>query len=107
MIRKQGSLNKRALSVKRVAVAALWLSVMFGCASAPVQEMSDARQSIAAARDAGAAQLAPKSLSEAERYLEQAKQLLDKGLFDQARQSARTARELALEARRKVLESDR
>lgn len=80
---------------------------MFGCASAPVQEMSDARQSIAAARDAGAAQLAPKSLSEAERYLEQAKLLLDKGLFDQARQSARTARELALEARRKVLESDR
>lgn len=107
MIRKQGSPNKRAMSVKRFAVSLFLLGVVFGCASAPVQEMSDARQSIEAAREAGALQYAPANLSEAESYLEQAKRLLDEGRYDEARQRARSARELALEARRKAMEAGR
>ncbi|MEM9208926.1 MAG: lipoprotein LipL71, partial [Pseudomonadota bacterium] len=45
-----------------------------GCESAPpVQEMSDARQAIAVARDAGAEQIAAAELSEAEALLDSAR----------------------------------
>ncbi len=106
MIRKQGILNKRSTNVKRIAVIVILFGVLFGCASAPVQEMSDARQSIEAARDAGAARFAPANLDRAEQHLARAKRLLDEGQYDQARESARVARELALEAQRKAVESN-
>lgn len=107
MIRNRGSPNKRATNVKRFTVTLLLVGVLFGCSVAPVQEMSDARQSIEAARDAGAVRLAPANLNDAERHLDEAKRLLDLGQYDQARQKALTARELALEARRKAIESSR
>jgi len=93
--------------VKRFAYILFLVSVLFGCAVAPVQEMSDARQTIEAARDAGAAELAGESLNAAENELSRAKQHLERGDYDQARASARRARELAMEARRRALENSK
>ena len=71
-----------------------------GCASAPpVQEMSDARQAVQAAREADARRYAPISLGEAERLLEQATELLEMKNYRRARQSALAAKEMALKAR--------
>ena len=72
---------------------ALALLLLAACETAPpVQEMSDARQAITVAREAGAADLAASELAEAERYLESAEQRLD-------RQQYREARNAALEAK--------
>jgi hypothetical protein len=65
------------------------------CASAPVQEMSDARQAIAAARQAGAAQEAPAELTQAKHYLQNAEQALQHHDYERARSSANQARHVA------------
>ena len=69
-----------------------------GCAGAPVQEMSNARQAIKAARDAGAQRVAPQKLSEAQALLEQAETSLQKGAYGDARRSAIAAKGRASEA---------
>jgi hypothetical protein len=84
-----------------VVVMALLASLQFaGCAGAPVQEMSDAHQSIRAARKAGAERAAPSKLSEAERMLKVSQTHLSRREFREARDAAVQARELAIEARR-------
>ncbi len=65
----------------------------------PVQEMSDARQAVQAAREADASRYAPISFGEAERLLEEATQLLEKKNYRKARQSALEAKKMALKAR--------
>jgi cell division septation protein DedD len=79
-----------------VAVAALTL--LAACVSAPVQEMSDARQAIHAAEEAGAATLAPDALREAKRLLTSAERKLQREAYASARQDAREARRRAAEA---------
>lgn len=69
-----------------------------GCAGAPAQEMSNARQAIKAARDAGADQVAPQTLNEAQSLLEQAEASLQKGDYKGARRSAVAAKGRATEA---------
>lgn len=69
-----------------------------GCAGAPAQEMSNARQAIKAARDAGAADVAPQKLNEAQSLLEQAESSLQKGDYKGARRSAVAAKGRATEA---------
>ena len=66
---------------------------------APVQEMSNARQSISAAKDANAANLATNVLSEAEQRLRSAMRELDAGEYERARILALEAKHLALKAR--------
>jgi hypothetical protein len=78
--------------------AALASAVLVGCASAPVQEMSDARQAIRAAQDAGAANSAAKPLSEAQMALNRAESQLNKRFFRAARRSAEEAHTRAVEA---------
>jgi hypothetical protein len=69
------------------------------CAGAPVQEMSNARQAIKAARDAtGAATTRPPSLIEAETLLNRAEDNLQKRAYKQARRDAIAARGKAAEA---------
>jgi hypothetical protein len=68
------------------------------CAGAPVQEMSNARQAIRAARDAGAAKLAPGTLSEAETLLQRAEESLQNRAYRDARRNAVAARGKAAEA---------
>jgi len=64
----------------------------------PAQEMSDARQAITVAREAGAAEYAAIHLKVAEDYLESARQALDKGEYHVARRNARHAKMKALDA---------
>ncbi len=82
------------------AFLALVLLALAGCASmAPVQEMSDARQALQAAREANAAELAPDMLKSAEQHMERAAWQLEQGFYDQARVDAVTARQEAVRAR--------
>ena len=70
------------------------------CESAPpVQEMSDARQAIAVAREAGAEDYAAEELLEAERYLKSAEEKLSAEQYGDARRDALEAKERALTAR--------
>ena len=72
-----------------------------GCETAPpVQEMSDARQAIAVAREAGAEELASIHLKAAEFYLKSAEEKLNNQDFLQARYDAKQAKMKALDALR-------
>jgi hypothetical protein len=68
------------------------------CAGAPVQEMSNARQAIRAARDAGAERTAPQKLNEAEALLIRAEDSLERRAYREARRNAIAARDKAAEA---------
>jgi len=67
--------------------------------TAPVQEMSNARLSIRAAKDANAENLAANLLSEAKQRLHSAMRELDAGEYEKARILALEAKHLALRAR--------
>ncbi|HEX6998883.1 MAG TPA: DUF4398 domain-containing protein [Gammaproteobacteria bacterium] len=66
--------------------------------SPPVQEMSDARQAIAAAEQANAEALAPEPLRDARRFLAQAEQLLREEAYGPARANAVRAKNRAVQA---------
>jgi hypothetical protein len=68
------------------------------CAGVPVQEMSDARQAVEAARQAGADVRAPKELTAAEALLESAEKALAEGNFKRARADAHAAHDKAVTA---------
>ena len=68
----------------------------------PAQEMSDARQAIAVAREAGAAEYAAFHLKAAEDYLESAKRALNDGEYAEARRDAKHAKMKALDALREA-----
>lgn len=73
--------------------------VISGCVSGPpVQEMSDARQAINVARDAGADKTASAELRAAESYLESAERKLGERSYTQARHDALLAKDKALAA---------
>lgn len=75
------------------------LMVAAACETAPpVQEMSDARQAIAVAREAGAADLAATELAQAELYLERAEKKLGDQAYREARIDALAAKSRALKA---------
>jgi predicted S18 family serine protease len=71
-----------------------------GCAGAPVQEMSNARQAVKAAERAGAATTAPQLMGEARQLLKSAESHLRQGDYRDARDEAELARTRAVEARR-------
>jgi hypothetical protein len=83
-----------------LVVALLCGLLAAGCAGAPAQQMSDARQAIRAAEQAGAGQHAPALLAEAQQLVERARVNLEKGEYRQARDDADLARAKAMEARR-------
>jgi hypothetical protein len=81
----------------------VWLLASFCCLAAcetapPVQEMSDARQAIAVAKEAGAAELAAFHLRAAENYLASAEEKLGERAYGQARRDAKQAKMKALDA---------
>ncbi len=70
-----------------------------GCGtSPPVQEMSDARQAIAAAKEAGAEQSAAEEFRAAEAFLDSAQRKLAERAYAQARRDALEAKTKALDA---------
>ena len=79
-----------------VLVVVLSLSA---CETAPpVQEMSDARQAIAVAKEAGAEEFAAFHLKAAEDYLASAEEALNKRAYSEARRDAKHAKMKALDA---------
>lgn len=87
----------KARQALRGIVVMLLLAVA-ACETAPVQEMSDARQAITVARNAGAEQLASRELREAESYLASAEHELEKRAYSRARFDALAAKNSALQA---------
>jgi hypothetical protein len=77
-----------------------------GCAGAPVQEMSNARQAVKAAERAGATNVAPELMGEARLLLKNAEVHLRQGEYRTARDEAELARTKAVEARRVAETSD-
>jgi hypothetical protein len=79
---------------------------LLGCAGAPVQEMSDARQAIAAARAAGAAQVNSPDLDAAEAAIARAEQHLQSQEYTRARLAALQAKRHAAAALVSVQRAD-
>ncbi len=73
--------------------------LLTACASAPVQEMSDARQALRSAEEAGAVQYSPEHYNAAQRALQDAQIWLDRGAYINARRHALDARDRAIQAR--------
>ena len=78
------------------------LLVAAGCQTAPVQEMSDARQAISVAREAGAEEHAASDLSAAVEYLHSAEGFINERNYDLARRDAINAKTSALDALKRV-----
>jgi Domain of unknown function (DUF4398) len=76
------------------------------CGSAPVQEMSEARQAIDAARAAGAEQHAAEQYYKAQTLLKSAEQLLNERHYRKARLSAAEARDEAVRARKAAQQAE-
>jgi hypothetical protein len=82
-------------SLRGFAAAVVLLAA---CASAPVQTMSDTRQTIKAAEAAGAEIVAPQSLAAARDGLKRAEDLLRAGDYRGASREAAAARQSAADA---------
>ena len=77
---------------------ALVLTMLLSCATLqPLQEMSNARQTIAAAKEFSTDAATDKKILEAERLLERAERRIEVTLYEQARLDALRARNEAIE----------
>ncbi|MCO6414322.1 MAG: DUF4398 domain-containing protein [Thiogranum sp.] len=83
----------------RWLTVALFVVLGVACGAAPVQEMSEARQAIEAARAAGAERYAVDEYEKARSLLDTAQDLLNDRRFRDARRSAAQARDEAIQAR--------
>ena len=93
--RKAGRTNGR---LGRGIIVALF-ALLYACSTAaPVQEMSDARQAIAAAKEAGAENHAAEDLRAAEAFLDSAQRNLSERAYGSARRDATLAKEKARRA---------
>jgi len=87
--------------------AAIVAAALAACAtSPPVQEMSDARQAIAAAEAADAERLAPETLDAARRYLGEAERQLQQEAYGPARMNAVRAKNRAIAALESIQASE-
>jgi len=80
--------------------AVIAVVLLSACAGAPVQDMSNARQAVAAAQQAGAERTAASEMADAQRFLQAAQAALDQGDYGTARQNAIRARNAAEKALR-------
>lgn len=90
-------MHLRIPTIWRLSILVVVLAVA-ACAGAPVQEMSNARQAVAAARQMGAGHSAVKEMAKAEQLLQAAQAALDKGDYGAAREDAIRARDQAVKA---------
>ena len=83
---------------QRVFTILLGLFILTGCATLPpLQEMSNARQTISAAKGLSENAATDKKILEAERLLARAQRRIEVNLYDSARQDALRAQEEAIE----------
>jgi len=86
---------------KRARGILLFAILLGGCASAPYQQMSDARQAVESARPVVADQPDERAqLQQAREVLSRAEEHLRAGEYDEARRLAEKARDMAIAARR-------
>ena len=86
-------------------LAATVVLLLAGCVtSPPVQEMSDARQAIAAAEEADAERVAPDTLADARRFLAEAERQIQGQAYGPARMNAVRAKNRAVLALRTTQE---
>ncbi len=91
-------------ALKKYSLLSFAAAVMAGCTVVPpVQEMSDARQALEAAREAQADKYAEQKLRSAEDSMELATKTLNQGEYEAARMAASVARALAIKARDEAL----
>jgi hypothetical protein len=74
-------------------------SLLVGCAAIPLQDVSDARQAIQAAQRAEAERHAPEVFDRARVLLGESERMVRTGQYEVARELARRAKGLAVEAR--------
>ncbi len=89
----------KKLKNKVSLILVLLTLVLQACSYIPVQEMSNARQTIRSAQEAGADKYAAESLAEAQVLLEKARKELDAGEYDMAKKYALDAQSRASAAR--------
>lgn len=91
--------------VTYLTMAMITVVALSSCATAPIQEMSDARQALQAARDAGTQQHAPRYQRDAEAYLQEAERNLGDGNpgYKPARENAVAAKQRAITGRHVAL----
>lgn len=88
-------------------LAFLCACVLAGCVTAPpVQEMSDARQAITAAEQAGAGRVAADTLAAARRFLAEAERQIQEQAYGPARMNAVRAKNRAALALRSTQQRD-
>ncbi len=81
------------------AITALTAILLSGCSTnPPMQEMSDARQSVEAAQTIGAEHHAPEAMSSAQHLLSRAETDMQSGDYEEAQKDAVAAREAARQA---------
>lgn len=92
---------KHRSGILLIVIVGLFLT---GCAmTLPMQQMSDARQAIAAARKAHANQYAPRNYAKALALLQEAQTQMNVGSYDAAERLAISAQKAADRARQKSL----
>ena len=94
----QGTLAYNLIRSWHVPMIVLAGALACACAGAPVQEMSDARQALAAAEQVHAEKADGADLQRAQQYLDAAQKALDAGDYSTAREDAEFARQSALRA---------
>lgn len=87
------------MRLSKFALSVFLASALGACASAPTQEMSDARLALRAAEDAGARDYAAPTLSTAQSTIADAERQLESGKYVRARNYAILARAEAMKAR--------
>jgi len=98
----------RLLHQFSLLIGSLMLLLITACATtAPVQEMSNARQTIQAAVEAGAEIHAPDELANARELLDDASRELEVGNYPLARDYALQAKQQAMQARQIALLKNR
>lgn len=92
--------NNYKLKGKFIPWVVTAVAIVLGACAAqpPVQEMSDARQAVAAAQEAGAEEFYPDLLEEANLRLEQAEDNVRLGIYWAAKRDADLAKDYAIDA---------
>jgi hypothetical protein len=97
-MRFDAAMNPVVSIVKHIGWLASSVVLLSACATAPVQEMSNARQSVQVAREVGAGEYAVYNLQTANEYLARAERELELRYFSRARHDAIVAKSEARKA---------